>query len=227
MNRFSIGKGTLMVLLLLVVGSASAQIKKQGNGYLLRTKYTKGEVITYVTDTKTNAQGRDMLISMTMTQKVLSVSRTGAATVSMTMGKVLLNGKPMGQQVPEKMQKVTFETDSQGHVKGGGQQNTNVIMPDKPIPVGGTWSATTNAPIGTGQSMQVTVTYKLLGFEKKGKYQTAKISVKMSGSGQMAISGTGTMWLNMADGSMVEYVNKASMTFGSMQMPMDMTVIRK
>ncbi|HWA84084.1 MAG TPA: hypothetical protein VG820_11645 [Fimbriimonadaceae bacterium] len=206
---------------------ASAQVTKRGNAYLFRTKYTKGQVITYVMNMKSSARGQAINVTMPMTQKVVSVTKSGVATVSVSMGKLLMNGKPIGTGTPATAQKMTFEADSEGHVKGGGQQNTTISLPAKPIPVGGTWTATTNAPTGMGQAMQVTATYKLIGFERKDGFQTAKVSVTMSGSGQMAISGSGTMWLNMADGSMVRDTMKMSMSMGSMQMPMDISITRK
>lgn len=230
MNRFSVGKWTLTGLLLLVVGSASAQVSKHGNAYLFRMKYTKGQTFKYVMKMTGQMNAQAFAMTMPMTEKVTAVSPAGVATMTMAMGDMAMtvNGKAMNQKMPANMQKVTVEIDSTGHAKGGvGQQNTSVALPEKPIPVGGTWTAKTNAPTGMGQPMEVAATYTLTGFEKVGGFNTAKISVTMSGTGAMTISGKGFLWLNMADGSMVKNTTKMSMTMGAMAMPMDMSITRK
>lgn len=230
MNRFNVGKWTLTGLLLLAVGSASAQISKQGNAYLFRMKYTKGQTLKFVMKMTGQMNNQAFAMTMPMTEKVTAVSRAGVATMNIAMGDMAMtvNGKPMTQKMPANMQKVTVEIDSKGNTKGGGgQQNTNVALPDKAVPIGGSWTANTTAPTGMGQPMEVTATYKFTGIERVGGYNTAKIAVTMSGTGAMAVSGKGFLWLNMADGSMVKNSTKMSMTMGAMVMPMDMSITRK
>ena len=230
-KTFSVGRGLLCGLAVFAVGTASAQIAKTGGGYTFHAKYTKGQSIGYVMKMSGSAQGQQFSVNMPMTQKVSSVTPAGVATVTMSVGSMSMTvgGKPMNTPVPANLQNVSMKVDSKGHVLegGNGQQSTNVSLPDKAVPMGGTWTAATTTPTGMGTPMKVSATYKLVSIEKIGGFNAAKIKVTMSGKGQMEISGAGWLWLNVTDSSMVKYTTTLNMKMGTMVMPMSMSMSRK
>lgn len=216
----------------LVVGAptAQAQITKQGDAYLFRVKYTKGEVIRHVMtmnfDMGMGAPGGKKPAPMTSqsTQKVLSVSGD-KATIEVTMGDVA------GTKIPK--QKITM--DSRGRPSGGGsaQGNISVALPEKAVKVGSTWTGDLSGAMGGTASANAT--YKLLGFKTVGGKNAANIAFTVKGNVQgMAMSGTGTVLMLTSDGSM--YSTSMAMTMNMpaqqkgakpMNMKMSMTMVRK
>lgn len=195
---------------LVAVGFADAQVTKQGNGYLLRMKFTPGQTSKFNIAMDTSAAGQSMKMAMPMTQKVVSV-KNGVADLTMNVGPMSMNGKPMNTQV----QTINVSMDSTGKVVKGapmGQTGTQVSLPEKPVKVGESWTVNTKTQAGMGGNMDVKATYTLAGFQTVAGKQMAKLNVKMSAGGQMTMKGDGTMLLLMTDGSLHTANLKMNMT---------------
>ncbi len=174
-----------------------AQVTKQGNGYLFRMKFTKGQVMNYkLTSQSTGATPNPINVGMAMSMNVKKVSN-GKATVDVKMGSMTMNGQPMNSGAPMVQ---TMTMDTMGAASGGniaGSFGGN--YPAKAIPVGGTWSAKVpvQAPGAMGGNMAAT--YKFLGFQNVGGKQVAKVGMTMTG----VSSGSGTMLISAVDGSLI------------------------
>jgi len=188
-------------LMLGALAVTDAQITKQGNAYLLRMKFAKGQTAKYQMDMTMNMGAQKMSMSMPMTQKVTNVRANGAAEINYTMGPMSMNGKPMGNQT----QSTRIVMDPSGKVIEGqnmGQTGASVSLPAKPVRVGESWTVNTKMAAGTAGPMDVKATYTLAGFQTIAGKQAAKINVKMSAAGQMSMNGSGTMLLLSSDGSL-------------------------
>lgn len=175
---------------------AHGQITKQGNGYLMRMKFTPGAVLKYILDiSATSPQSpKPMNMTMTMTQKIKSV-KNGVATVEVSSTPV------NGQKVPTQ----TVTVDNRGKTSGGA--GSSVSLPEGPIPIGGTWKG--SLP-GMQQGMAGSALYKLLSVKNIGGKEQAEIglSIQVSQGQGMKVTGSGKMFLYTADGSL----NNMSMT---------------
>lgn len=202
MTRFhSISLATLACVAL-VPAFASAQIKKQANGaYLMRIKYTKGEVIKQAIDTVVtglppgspgaDANGRQHLQVMTNT-KIVSVSN-GNATMLVSVQQIVLNGHATKQTSAPRS--ITMDTRGQP-VGGSTTQNGATKLPENAVKVGQTWSGP--LPVGNGMSGGGTATYKFLGIKNVDGKQVAVLSLKIS-TPQIK-SGGGTLYLFASNG---------------------------
>lgn len=208
---------------------SGAQITKQGSGYLFRVKFTKGQKTSYLMTMLSDMGAQKVNVTMPMSQTVTAVDK-GVATVKVQVGemKMMLNGKPIQNPAAAAGKTLEIKMNNRGEMvgSGAGSQQTSIPLPAKPVAVGSTWSDSTTVPVA-GQPMKVNATYKLLGFEKLGKYNTAKVAVTVKGAGQVTVNGKGTVWLNMSDGSMVKYINDVQTSMGGRQMPMKMTITRQ
>lgn len=227
-------------LSLLTIASAGAQVTKQGSVYSFRMKFVKGQRISYVTNMTGTVMGQKLIAKMPISQQTLAV-QGDVATVKMAVGNldITINGQPFNRQLPKEMQSGTMQIDSKGHVAGGPQQQTNVVLPDKPVPIGGTWTARTTIATAMAPSMDVIANYKFVGMEKLAGYNAAKFTFTMkeaapkAGKGasaaqkKMAVSGKGTLWVNAADCSMVKSQSNMSLTMGTLVTPMLVTISRK
>lgn len=225
MNRFVFFVGLFVAGL---SAQASAQITASGGGYLFRMKFKPGTTISYSMVAGGNAQGQAFSMNTPMTTKVKSFSG-GIGTLDYKIGpiKMMVNGKSMG---PGQTQNLTLKMDSRGNVVGGTGGNSpggTIGLPAKPIKVGGTWSATTKTNTGMGMPMDVAATYRFIGFEKLGGINAAKIGISMKGKGSASVTGGGTMWLSVADGSMIKTMTSMKVSMGQQTMPMTMSITRK
>lgn len=189
------------LLVAALAGAATAQITKQGDGYLLRMKYKKGDVVKYtMTTTSTGANIPAMNMKMPMSNKVLSVAK-GVAELEYTVGPMTNNGKAMGQA-----QTMKAKVDSRGKITGGGaqlQQMSNITLPEKPVKVGASWKGTQTTEAGPSGTLTLNATYTFVGVKTVSGKQVAEIKVTVSGGNQMMkTSGGGTMRLLTVDGSL-------------------------
>ena len=210
---------SVVIFLAAVCTAASAQISKQGSGYLLRMKFTKGDVARY---TMTSASGGSgvpaMNLKMPMSMKVLSVAK-GVGQIEYSVGPMTNNGKAVVQA-----QKGTSKVDSRGKVTGSSaqlQQMGNITFPEKAIRVGETWKGTQTTQTGPGGSLTLNASYTFAGIKTvKGK-PVAEIKVSVSGANQMMkTAGTGVMQLLVADGSLFSTTMDQTMTFAQGQQSM-------
>lgn len=181
----------------LISGSAMAQVTKQGNKYLFRVKYAKGQVIKYGMNMSINMGGKSQPMNMDVTSKVLNVDAKGVSTLEVTSS---MGG---GTQ--------TVKIDSKGKVVGGssGGANFATAMPDKAIGVGESWTG--DMAGGAGMGMNAKVKYTLKGVKTVGGKPCAEISISltMKGSGgtgaqagAMNATGAGSMYVIMSDGTL-------------------------
>lgn len=215
-------------LTVLVVSSAFGQITKSGNAYLFRMKFVKGQTMNYAMNVTSTIPGasKPQTMSMPMSMTVTDVTN-GIATIKYKMT------SPMGGSKP---QEITVKMDNTGKLVSGSAPSMNGIsatLPKNPVAVGGSWKNTTSVPSGAAGNMNVTNTYKFLGFKTVNGKQVANISVSMSGkSSAISVSGGGTMLLSVADGSMVNTAmnvdTSVSMQGGTpMKMAMKVNMVRK
>lgn len=216
-----------------MVAAVGAQVSKKGNAYLFRMKFVKGKTSSFTIKTET-ATG--VAASIPVKEKVMELSKDGKTAhlvIIMSPPNITNNGKPIpGSVAPAARipRKASAEIDTRGHVSSGDGQSsssqTNIVFPEKPITVGTTWSDTASVPMGTGAPMEVTQTYKFVGFETVKGTKTAKLALTTHGAGQMTMNGTGTAWVDMADGSILKIASKMSVVMGSMTVPTTVTVTR-
>lgn len=215
MKRFAtITKFGLALTLAAVCSFATAQVSKQGAGYLFRIKWTKGQTAKYTMATTTSGPS-SMKIDMPMSLKVLSVAG-GVGEVEYNVGPATSNGKPMGAA-----QKVVAKVDPRGKIVGGSaqaqQMNGSITLPEGPIKPGGTWTGTQTVP-GPAGSMTINAKYKFVGIKSVSGQSVAQIDVSMTGGGgSMKISGSGSVYLRTSDGSMQSTNLSQQMTIGTGQ----------
>jgi hypothetical protein len=183
-------KGEGVLILLLLAGSASAQITKVKGGYLMRTKYTAGHVVRYQTVTTSgnvgsSANGISVKIPLTLT--VLSVVKE-VAKVRMDIGAGLLNGKAFSPA-----HSTTVSLDALDSTKAQGAK-----LPPHPIQPGATWTAMRPVQLGPGGSaLELDGVYHFQGIKVVDGNEVAVIVYDMKG----AANGSGTMLLLTSDGS--------------------------
>jgi len=212
----------------LVSGTTTqAQVSRSGGGYLFRMKFTKGQKMTYMMSMNTSASGmaQPMKTSVPMTMTVMSV-QGNVATMKMTMGAV------MGQ----KPRDITVKMDNTGKLVSGNMQGLNGVSatyPKNPVAVGGSWKNTTAFPLGPGGNLDSTTNYKFKSIKNVGGRQVAELYVTMTGkSQQFKMSGSGTMLILMADGSLWNTQITTDMDMavegkGNMKMKMGLSLVRK
>jgi len=180
-----------------VAGSAHAQVSKQGNKYLFRIKYVKGQTITYGMAMSMNMGGKSTPMNMNVSQKVVSVDSSGTATVSVSG----VGGQPM-----------TMKMDNRGRMVGGPQGmaagSNSIQLPEKAVAVGESWAGSA-AGGQQGMGVNMTATYTLKGFKTVHGKQCAEVAItmKMTGGGtsggkKTSINGGGggSCFISMADG---------------------------
>lgn len=205
----------------------SAQITKQGNGYLMRMKFVKGANMSYSMVVKGGSAGQQFNMTSPMKMTVASTKgTTGVLNYAVGPMKMLMNGKPLnigGGQVT----KATVTLDNRGKVVSGAAGSNpggTITLPAGPIAVGGTWTGSTSVAAGAAP-MTVNATYKLLGIQNVGGKSAAKISISMKGTGATNVSGTGIMFLSVADGSLIRNENNMTVSSPQMPKPMAMTMV--
>ncbi len=178
---------------------AQAQVAAQGGGFLLRTKYTKGQSFKYkMTTTVTGGPSKMPPMEIPMTIKVKDV-KNGIATLTYSM-------KTPGQSTPSNIE---VKVDPRGKMVGGsgiealqGMGAMGATLPEKPVRIGQTWTQTIDNP--AMQGMKLTTTYKFNGLKNVRGAQVAEIGMTIKGTGpqNMTMSGSGTMILLASDGTM-------------------------
>jgi NMD protein affecting ribosome stability and mRNA decay len=186
----------ILLGLLAAPSFSDAQVTQQGNKYLFRMKFTKGQKVSYkMTSTSTGMGSQAISTSMTMTTTVTDV-KNGKATMEVAMGQILMNGKPMGQGG----QKQTITVDSTGgNVQGAGMGTVGANFPKEAIAIGDTWKASVPVAAGGAGSGNMQSTYKFVGFTNVNGIRAARITISVSGFS----TGSGTMLVDTRDGSMI------------------------
>lgn len=208
---------SIVVILLLALSLPSSISVQQS--YKLRLKLAKGQIVRQtmkINSTVPSGQGKSMNVSVDLTARQVCTAVQGdrfTITTSVEAAKINIPGvdPKVLQQQSEAMKKerATLVMNSLGKVvsgSGGAAGNASVAsFPANAVRVGSAWTSETTVPSPLGQ-VKVKVNSKLLGVEKVGGRDCYKISLSMSGSGSVGITGGGTLWVRAADG-MAEKVN--------------------
>lgn len=201
-----------------VAAIAPAQVTKTGGGYLLRVKYSEGQVIRLSsTNDVVNATGQSdqMSIGLPVVIKITEV-KAGKALARMTVGPATMGGQPVmnGQTIL-----MTLDNRNQASgVKGGGT-SVGATLPLKPLKVGQTWTAIAPITTGAGTIRKMNATYKFLGLKTVGGKPVAVISYQIAGGA----TGKGTLTLLQQDGTL--WTNEMRMDFKTGNKPL--TVVSK
>lgn len=188
-----------------------AQVSKQGDGYLFRMKFSPNQKSVINGTILSSAGGQKFEMGMTVTQVVKSV-KNGTATIDYTVN---MTKSPVGSQKPTTM---TVQMNNRGKMTGGSagmdmSQMQGYELPEGPVRVGQTWSST-NTVNQAGMSMKVNSTYKLVGLKRVGAFDCAQLAITAKTSGaQMSGTGTGSVFLRLADGSMQQMNMVQNITF--------------
>ena len=209
---------------LAITGAASAQVTKSAAGYLFRMKFVKGAKYSFNMSVGNNAPGmpaatRNMNIPMSMSI-VSAEGHSGTVRVDSTNP---MSGKPSS---------TVIKMDDHGKPVGGNmpmQMNISQAMPDKPLKIGQSYSATNsmNSPLGGGQTTVITkVTF--VGIRNEGGREVAVMNIASHASGGMTISSTGTQSIATSDGWPVSMKMVSQLSMGSRTtQPMSMVVTMK
>jgi hypothetical protein len=191
--------------------TAGAQITKQGNAYLFRMKFTKGQKLNYTitsaAQVPNNPAGMKAVVPMSMTVQDV---KGNVATIQMVTGPMTVNGKPFGQQ-----QTTVVKLNDRGKPVGGATPGQQVAtqLPEKPLKVGESYTSSNTVNM-MGQQFAVKSVNKFLGIKHVGSRNVAAIATTISGSGAMKSTGTGTAYLDLADGQLVSMNMNQNLTMG-------------
>ncbi|HSI72907.1 MAG TPA: hypothetical protein VK934_06995 [Fimbriimonas sp.] len=208
-------KAAFLVAGLVLAAVGSAQVTKQGSGYLLRVKYLKGQTLKYSTTNSVLGGmngGQPMKIQMPIVMKIKDVVK-GIAKAQVTAGPVNMGGNPlMEAQTLEMDLSTTNQTKS---AKGAGL--TGAQLPIKPVKVGQTWSMLAPIPDTTGMSKNMKATYKFQGLKTIAGKSMAVLAYTLTGG----VSGSGTLLLLASDGTI--HSNTAKLKYSGPQGSMNIT----
>ncbi|MGV3618246.1 MAG: hypothetical protein ACO1SV_23205 [Fimbriimonas sp.] len=194
---------------------ASAQVTPSGGGYLLRVKYSTGQVLRYAsTNSVGGATGRGdgLVISLPIVMRVTEV-KGKVAKARLTVGPA-----KNGNQILNNSQTVVMTLNNRN--QGGGEgQSTGVTaqLPERPVKVGQTWTAVAPISTASGQVQRLNATYRFQGVKKVGGKSVAVITYSVNG----AATGTGTMTLLQGDGTL--WSNNMKIAFKGGTAPLTLT----
>lgn len=206
------------MLLLALAGLTSIvtpQIAKQGGGYLFRTKYKAGQTVRYTMLLSSTSGGQTVLNMETPLVMATKSVAKGVATIEVSTGPAKMNGQSQG-----KVDKQTVKMDTRNRPVGG-QSNFegfgSFAYPEKPVAIGAKWSQKVDMGTAMGQ-LKMDANYTFVGIKTLGGKQVAEIRTTMSGNMMGPITGRGTSYIVLADGSLhastVQLTMKISMSEG-------------
>lgn len=187
---------SLVVIFSCLVVGAYAQITKDGAGYRIKAKFTKGQTLKY--DMSIQTKGKDVpanaaKMSMPFSLTVKEVNK-GIATVQ-------YKGEMMGQKLDQTIKINEFGKVVQGNSVSG----VSAHFPNRVLKPGDSWKMDipVNSPMAAG--MKMNGTYKFVGIKRVNGRELAEIAVDMKGSGGtggMTLTGKGTMFYLVSDGQL-------------------------
>ncbi len=185
--------------------ASTAQVAKSGQGYLLRMKWTKGKTYAYSINTAMGSQKQPGSYSV----KVKDV-KNGVATLDVTTNMSAAMG---GKQTQ------TLKMDSTGKVIDGADGAMQApAFPAKAVKVGETWKD--SRKVNAAFPVTVNNTYTFKGLKTVNKKQLAEIAISTKGASDgMSLSGTGTMYLDLAEGMLHSSKNTVNVSIKMGQEP--------
>ena len=182
-----------------LIAIASAQVSQSGSSYSMKMKWVKGKTYSYGMSytVKMGESPRTSKASYSMTVKDV---KNGIATVS---AKANVPGVTNGETQ-------TFKIDSSGKVVDGTSNVSVTTLPGKAVKVGDKWTATRK--LTQPMAMDLKSTYVFKGLKTVNGKKYAEIAETMSGkSGNITMSGTGTILVDVADGMLFKLSNNAKL----------------
>lgn len=213
-----------LVLPFAAIPSAHAQIVKKGDAYLMRQKYTKGQVIRYSLTTKTAPIGgaKPITIPLSMKLTVLEV-KGNVATLKTSVDPI--------KGLTQKTQESTVKVDTTGKIVGGVQSqqmsamNSMSVLPKKAVKVGESWTQTVAMPVPGLGNLSVRTIYKFQGVKSVGGRQVAVLGLNLVGASQsFSMKGSGTSQMLLSDGSTVALSMNQTLTIRGAQGAKPMTL---
>lgn len=219
--------GLALTGMLVATAPSDAQVSKQGNGFMLRMKFTKGVTYKYSANIALKGTGANQPpMSMPFSTKITDV-KGDVATMQFT-------ATAPGQSKPEVK---TAKINTRGKIVSGDkdiQQFASTVYPDGPVTVGQSWTNDVEVPGMMGTPMKIKSTHTFKGLKTVNSRQVAEIAVKMTGGAHgLNLTGTGTMLVNASDGHLQRATIAQKMTMtqqGANAKPMsfdvDVTIMR-
>ena len=197
-------RGTLLLVsagLCIGVSAASAQVSKQGARYLFRLHLTQGEKLNFkVPFSISGLADQPMYFHFGMRMKVLSVSKTGKATVhcDVDTGKIPLPGN-----APKNG---SFDVDQRGRVgdEGSAPVGFCVLYPKDPVPIGGTFVAPVPSAVGGSLGGGVggaQATFTFVGLSDFEGKRVARLTFHVTGNKDPG----GSILIRVSDGVIQKY----------------------
>ena len=212
----------VVVLASAVAGSAHGRVR-------LRYSTRPGDSSTYqvVMDGSTSvfvadkSQRTNLRTEMFLTQQVTEArGNTVNVLTTIDSGSININGQQ--SPLPNIGQRVTSEMRPNGEIlsSSGFQQldtrNMQLVFPEEPVAVGSTWTSTIEPNLQV--PVPLTVTYRVLAFERIKNYDCIKISSTVRSGEQSTIEGLaldvradGTIYFAFNEGKMIRNDVKSSM----------------
>ena len=209
-----------------VLRVAGAQITKSGDTYVFRVKFTKGEVIHYlITTTARPIRGGKALpgskgpIITTSPMTLTAVDVKGkVTTLEVTLGPFITDGKEVAKAQTAQMQ-VDDHNKALNRAKGS---PVGAGLPPDPIKVGGKYSINQSA-MRDGKPLSIQATYTFKGIKMVGGRQVAEIVAVTTTKGSVLTQGTSTIYLSVADGTIVSTMARQTATTLNAPKPVSMT----
>lgn len=147
--------------------------------YTLKLNVKEGDSFRYRMSMEIDFGGQSVLVTTTITNKVLKVEESGNVQMESASGEMVIKfgDQEMPQPAPPAT-KMTFKPNgSVAKVDGGDammqQMNAaQMVYPEKPIKVGDKWSETVKNAVG-----ELKIDYEFVGVEKVGDTETVKIKM--------------------------------------------------
>lgn len=187
-----------------LTSGAFGQITQQGNGFLLRHKFAAGQVYRYSNETAVAVAGssQPFSVSMPFSISVKSV-KNGVATLEYMVKSPALGNGGGGERTS------TVQVDAKGKPVGEGSMPGSGIIgfPEKPVVIGQSWTGNMAGAAGGMAGMAVSATYKFQGLKTVDGKRVAAVAISpkaknKGGETGMDVVGTGTMYFDVADGSL-------------------------
>lgn len=187
-----------------LASGALGQITQQGKGFLMRYKFTAGQVQQFTNDTSVAiaSSAQPFTVSMPFSIAVKSV-KNGVATLEYKIKTPAMGNGGGGDRTS------TVQVDSLGKPVGqGSMPGSGVIgFPEKPVAIGQSWTGNMAGATGGMAGMSVSATYKFQGLKTVEGKRVAAVSISpkaknRGGEEGVEVEGTGTMYFDVADGSL-------------------------
>jgi hypothetical protein len=180
----------LLIAALAIATTAAAQVTKTKDGFLLRTKWKKGDAYSFAMVTTAEFNGQKMPMNGEVAMKATAVTN-GIADILVT-----------GNMPPRGPFSATTQADDRGLVSTDERvAELGTRLPEKPVKIGGSWTDTRDLT-EAGVEMDVKTTYTLKGLEIVDDVPCVVIAVSIKTSGTANATGTGTTYIETRNGQL-------------------------